>query len=65
MKAIFDLAEIPHSEWLNTRQVAKIKDFYAEHKIIIAKHRHSSKGEGIYFIASDKQLDDLVTAFGL
>lgn len=61
MKAIFDLAEIPHSEWLNTRQVAKIKDFYAEHKIIIVKHRHSSKGEGIYFITSDKQLDNFLS----
>lgn len=59
MKRAFDRANIIHSEWISSSNKANIYKFLALHKIIIAKHKHSSKGKNIYYIDSSKALDEL------
>lgn len=59
MKRAFDKAIISHSEWISSSNKAAIYEFLAIHKILIAKHKHSSKGKNIYYIDSLKALDEL------
>lgn len=60
MKKAFDKAHIAHSEWVSAKDINVIIDFVKKHKIVIAKHHHSSKGEGIYYIDSLGALNDFV-----
>lgn len=60
MKTAFDKANINHSEWICSKNINIIKDFVKTHKIVIAKHYHSSKGEGIYYIDSNNILDEFL-----
>lgn len=60
MKKAFDKAHVTHSEWISSKDVNVIIDFVKKHKIVIAKHHHSSKGEGIYYIDNFGALNDFV-----
>lgn len=60
MKKAFDKAGIKHSEWIRSSDINKIIEFFYTHKILIAKHHHSSKGEGIYYIDSKESLDAFI-----
>lgn len=62
MKAAFDSAKIHHSEWINTSNVKKIKDFFNANKIVIVKHHHSCKGEGIYYIDNINDLNKFISS---
>lgn len=59
MKRAFDKAGISHSEWISSSDKASVHEFFNCHKILIAKHKHSSKGQNIYYIDNLKSLDDL------
>lgn len=59
MKQAFDKAGVSHSEWISSSNKASIYKFFMQHKILIAKHKHSSKGKNIYYIDNPKSLDDL------
>lgn len=59
MKQAFDAAGISHSEWIHSSNKKDILDFVIKHKIVIAKHYHSSKGQNIYYIDSIETLNDL------
>lgn len=60
MKQAFDKVKIHHSEWLNTTNINKALEFIKQHKIIIAKNKHSSKGEGIYYIDSIESFNNVL-----
>lgn len=55
---------IPHAEWVqiigahNKQSLEDLKKILAEWGKIIIKHVHSSKGNGIYFIQSNEELED-------
>lgn len=59
MKHAFDKAGVIHSEWINGTK-EQIKNFFNKHKILIAKHRHSSKGKDIYYIDNNQSLEELL-----
>lgn len=59
MKRAFDKASVIHSEWINSASKSDIRKFLNLHKILIAKHKHSSKGKNIYYIDNLKSLDYL------
>lgn len=65
MKKAFDRSHINHSEWINSINKNKILEFYNQHKILIAKHRHSSKGKDIYYIDNKQTLEDLISKINL
>lgn len=60
MKKAFDQADIKHSEWISSSKKNDIIDFYNKHKILIAKHKHSSQGKNIYYIDSIEILNNLL-----
>lgn len=60
MKKCFDEAGIHHSEWINSVKENNIIEFFKEHKIIIAKHKHSSKGNDIYYIDTMEKMIDFL-----
>ena len=57
MKSVFADVNIHHSEWGHFTNPGDLRQFFAQHKIVIAKHRHSSKGENIYYIDNKKALE--------
>lgn len=59
MKQAFDTSDIKHSEWINGFNKNAVIDFFLKYKIIIAKHKHSSKGKNIYYIDSLQLLEKL------
>lgn len=59
MKKAFDNAKVKHSEWINSSSKDIIRDFLSKHKIIIAKHKHSSQGKNIYYIDNKDLLEKL------
>lgn len=61
MKKAFDKARIHHSEWISSSNKQEIIKFFNLHKILIAKHRHSSKGNDIYYIDTLESLNDLMS----
>lgn len=65
MKKAFDEAHISHSEWINSSKKNDIREFLHINKIIIAKHKHSSKGNDIYYIDNDKYLEELFTKINI
>lgn len=65
MKSAFDKAQIHHSEWINSINKNDIENFFNKHKVLIAKHRHSSKGEGIYYIDNIETLKSLMNTISL
>lgn len=65
MKKAFDSANIRHSEWINSASKDNIRNFYNKHKILIAKHKHSSKGKDIYYIDSIEFLEDFMNKVNL
>lgn len=60
MKRAFDIAKVTHSEWISSVNKDAIRKFFSLHKILIAKHKHSSKGKNIYYIDSLESLEDLL-----
>lgn len=65
MKRAFDVANIKHSEWISSTNKEAIRKFFFIHKILIAKHRHSSKGNDIYYIDSQDALENLFSRVNL
>lgn len=59
MKRAFDRAGIVHSEWICSTKRADIYSFFNKHKILIAKHKHSSKGKNIYYIDNLETLESV------
>lgn len=59
MKQAFDKAQIHHSEWINSNNIKIINNFYKTYKILIAKDKYSSKGNGIYYIDNIDSLNNL------
>lgn len=65
MKKAFDKSKINHSEWINSSDKNKILDFFNLHRVLIAKHRHSSKGKDIYYIDNKQDLEKLISDINL
>lgn len=61
MKEAFDRCAINHSEWINSSDKKEINNFFEDNKILIVKHRHSSKGKNIYYIDSKDSLNSLLS----
>lgn len=60
MKKCFDDVQARHSDYIYTSNVKHLKEFFNKHKILIAKHKHSCKGKGIYYIDSEEALNELI-----
>lgn len=65
MKHSFDTARVKHSEWITSNNAKSIEEFFLKHKVIICKHKHSSKGNGIYYIDNLAYLKELISKINL
>lgn len=62
MKKAFDLARVQHAEWFyirpNDDARTKVLEHLTQWNKIIVKHKHSSKGRGIYLLESIEDFDN-------
>lgn len=66
MKHYFDKARINHSEWISGKTGKDaIRQFLHVHKIVIAKDKHSSKGNDIYYIDNIDYLENLFSKINI
>lgn len=64
-KKIFDECGIKHSEWINSNNKNDLLRFFNEHKIVIIKHKHSSKGKGIYFADNIDDFNKIINSINI
>lgn len=65
MKRIFDEQNIHHSDWISSSNIHHIINFFNKHKMLIAKHKRSSQGKGIYYIDTFESLIELINNIDL